>query len=200
MPLPSYGVHRSPVRGLPKTYSPSRVRSNVRGPSTISEEEMNQQISLGEGPVKGADLSSNAPVGNFEVEHEYFVLDVGKMAREHSEKQRVAKELEAQRIKKFRKRLKSRLSTQTKHITKEELARQKAEEKRKLYERKVEVVRRDWSKAAKEPAPRLRSRRESTKIPLDFGLSVVNIEVPAVDWGSGDTSAARGRLLKFKKK
>jgi hypothetical protein len=161
--------------------------------------------------------------------------------------------MEALRIKKFRQKLKNRLSTQTKHITKEELARQKAEEKRKLYEKRVEGYKRDWSKAAKEPAPRLRSRRESTKAMVDFGSlkkgggggvkktprrkqgkegigegvigvgmggmdesnvipsiqdvspmvgnkSVVNIEVPAVDWGSSDASAARGRLLKFKKK
>mmetsp|Transcript_11760 Transcript_11760/g.24051 ORF Transcript_11760/g.24051 Transcript_11760/m.24051 type:complete len:241 (+) Transcript_11760:65-787(+) len=240
MPLPSHGV--SPVRGLRAVYSPSRISSNVRKPAALSAEEMREQISLGDGPIRGCDLSSNAPIGNFEVEHEYFVLDVEKMAKEHRERQQVAKEMEAQRIKKFRKNLKTRLSNQTKHITKEELARQKAEEKRRLYEKKIEVMRRDWSKAAKEPAPRLTSRRESLKVPVDYGTgkkkggggggsrkktpkkketaandsnvipsinvldvspmignkSVVNIEVPGVDWGAD--SSARGRLLKFKKK
>jgi len=154
------------------------------------------------------------------------------------------------RIKKFRQSLKSRLSD-PKHVTKVQMARQKEEEKRRLYEKKKEVLTRDWSKAAKEPAPRITGRRNTTKPPLmsigmggkkkgarggsktpkrtqvrssgaggDEGAggendsnvipsinvldvspmvgnkSVVNIEVPAVDWG-GD---ARGRLLKFKKK
>ena len=47
---------------------------------------MVKQISLGDGPVKSMDCSSNAPVGDFEVEHEHFVMDVGKMAKEHRER------------------------------------------------------------------------------------------------------------------
>ena len=58
----------------------------MRKPAALSAEEMREQISLGDGPIKGCDLSSNAPIGDFEVEHEYFVLDVEKMAKEHRER------------------------------------------------------------------------------------------------------------------
>ena len=76
------------------------------------------------------------------------------------------REAEELRIKKFRHKLKLRLQKDRldgKHLSKAEIARRAAEEKREKYNKKIESARKDWGVAATQPPPRLSSRSSSSR-------------------------------------